>query len=184
MAEANSTRLYFLARSRDRLGQLQIACKERADPLMLTQAMPEEVRPFVAWLGVLPTDPYFCSTVNWMKALVEETVGITIPPYFFAGPDDEKCKADDEFAFAFYEDEGKQIRICPRTVDGRTNSTARALILIHELFHDPRFNMEHPPGTMNTAHCGSMGVLEAITNPYCVTNVIGSLGGGYRAVFS
>jgi hypothetical protein len=182
MDEANSIRLYYLARTRDRLGQLQIACKEKADPLMLTQAMPEEVRPFVAWLGVLPTDSSFCSMVNWMKALVEETQGITMPPYFFAGPDDALCKYNKEFAFAIYE--GSQIRICPKTVDpARTNSTARALILIHELFHDPRFKMEHPPGTMDTAHCGSMGVLEAITNPYCVTNVIGSLGGGYRAVF-
>jgi hypothetical protein len=37
---------------------------------------------------------------------------------------------------------------------------------------------------MNTGHCRTMGVFEAITNPYCVTNVMGSLGGGYRAVFS
>jgi len=182
MDDANSTRLYYLARARDRLGQLQIACKEKADPVMLTKAMPEEVRPFVAWLGVLPSDGSFCSMVNWVKALVEETQGMTVPPFFFAGPDDPVCKYRNEFAYAVYED--TRIKVCPKTVDpARTNSTARTLVLIHELFHDPRFKMEHPEGTMNTEHCGTMGVLEAITNPYCVTNVIGSLGGGNRAVF-
>jgi Domain of unknown function (DUF4157) len=183
MNDANSIRLYYLARSRDRLGQLQIACQEKADPLLLMQAMPEEVRPFVAWLGVLPTDSSFCAMVNWMKGLVEATQGMTVPPFFFAGPDDAFCKYQNEFAFARYED--TRIKICPKTVDpARTNSTARALVLIHELFHDPRFQMDHPtPEVMNTEHCGSQGPFEAITNPYCVTNVIGSLGGGYRAVF-
>lgn len=183
MNEANSIRLYYLARSRDRLGQLQIACKQKADPVLLTQAMPEEVRPFVSWLGVLPSDSSFCAMVNWMKALVEETQGMTVPPFFFAGSNDAFCKLGDEFPFANYEN--TQIRICPKTVDpARTNSTARALVLIHELFHDPRFQMDHPTmEVMNTEHCGHMGTFEAITNPYCVTNVIGSLGGGYRAVF-
>ena len=183
MDDANSTRLYYLARAKDRLGQLQIACKEQADPVMLTKAMPEEVRPFVAWLGVLPSDKTFCPMVDWVKALVEETQGMTVPPFFFAGPDDAFCKLGNNFAFARYED--TQIRICPKTVDpAQTNSTARVLILIHELFHDPRFQMDHPTmEVMNTSHCGTMGTFEAITNPYCVTNVIGSLGGGNRAVF-
>ena len=183
MNEANTTRLAYLARARARLRLLQIACEKGADPLMMTQAMPEEVRPFVAWLGVLPTDSSFCSMVNWMKALVEETVGMTVPPFFFADANDAFCKLGNEFPNANYE--GTQIRICPKTVDpARTNSTARALILIHELFHDPRFQMDHPTmEVMNTEHCGTQGVLEAMTNPYCVTNVIGSLGGGYRAVF-
>ena len=183
MDEANTTRLAYLSRARARLRLLQIACEKSADPLMMTQAMPEEVRPFVAWLGVLPTDSSFCAMVNWMKALVEETMGMTVPPYFFADTNDAFCKLGNQFAFARYE--GTQIRICPKTVDpARTNSTARALILIHELFHDPRFQMDHPTmEVMNTSHCGTLGTFEAITNPYCVTNVIGSLGGGYRAVF-
>jgi uncharacterized protein DUF4157 len=183
MDAANTTRLSFLARAKDRLGQLQIACKENADPLMLTQAMPEEVRPFVAWLGVLPTDKSFCPLVDWVKAMVEETQGMTVPPFFFAGPDDKFCNLGGGFPLANYE--GTQIRICPKAVDpAQTNSTARTLILIHELFHDPRFQMEHPTlDVMNTSHCGTLGPFEAITNPYCVTNVIGSLGGGYRAVF-
>ena len=183
MDDANTTRLSFLARAKDRLAQLQIACKEKADSVMLTQAMPEEVRPFVAWLGVLPSDTTFCPMVDWVKAMVEETQGMTVPPFFFAGPDDKFCQLAGGFALANYE--GTQIRICPRAVDpARTNSTARTLILIHELFHDPRFQMEHPTAdVMNTSHCGTMGTFEAITNPYCVTNVIGSLGGGNRAVF-
>jgi hypothetical protein len=183
MDEANSTRLAFLNRAKDRARLLQIACEKGAHPVLLTQAMPEEVRPFVAWLGVLPSDSSFCAMVNWMKALIEETQGMTVPPFFFAGPTDPICQYRNEFAFAVYE--GTQIRVCPKTVDpARTNSTARALILIHELFHDPRFQMEHPTEEVqNTSHCGHMGVFEAITNPYCVTNVIGSLGGGSRAVF-
>ena len=183
MNEADSTRLAYLSRARARLRLLQIACDKAADPLMMTQAMPEEVRPFVAWLGVLPSDGSFCAMVNWMKALVEETMGMTVPPFLFAGSNDAFCQLGNQFAYANYE--GTQIRICPKTVDPtRTNSTARVLILIHELFHDPRFQMDHPTvEVMNTAHCGTLGVFEAITNPYCVTNVIGSLGGGYRAVF-
>ncbi len=183
MDAANTTRLAYLSRARARLRLLQIACEEAADPLMLTQAMPEEVRPFVAWLGVLPTDKSFCAMVNWMKALVEENMGMTVPPFFFADANDAFCQLGNQFPNANYE--GTQIRICPKTVNpALTNSTARVLILIHELFHDPRFQMEHPTmEVMNTAHCGTLGVFEAITNPYCVTNVIGSLGGGYRAVF-
>ena len=183
MNDANATRLYYLARAKDRLGQLQIACKEQADPLLLVKAMPEEVRPFVAWLGVLPTDNWFCGTVDYMKNLVELNAGMTVPPFVFAGPEDELCKQANEFALANYET--IFIRICPRTVDpARTNSTERTLVLIHELFHDESFHMEHPTlNVMNTEHCGSLGPIEALTNPYCVTNVIGSLGGGYRAVF-
>jgi hypothetical protein len=183
MSEADSTRLAYLSRARARLRLLQIACEKAADPLMMTQAMPEEVRPCVAWLGVLPSDKSFCAMVDWVKALVEETMGMTVPPFLFAGSNDAFCQLGNEFAYANYE--GTQIRICPKTVDpARTNSTERVLILIHELFHDPRFQMDHPTvEVMNTAHCGTLGVFEAITNPYCVTNVIGSLGGGNRAVF-
>jgi hypothetical protein len=185
MNDALAGRLAYLQRSRFRLRQLQIACEEGAAPLAITQIMPEEVRPFVAWLGVLPTDSYFCAVVNWMKALVQEAIDTTVPPFFFAGPTDEVCLYRNEFAYAIYEADLNRIRVCPKTVDpARTNSTTRTLVLIHEIFHDPKFRMEHPtPETQNTSHCGSMGVLEAMINPYCVTNVIGSLGGGSGAVF-
>jgi Domain of unknown function (DUF4157) len=181
MNDANSLRTRLLARSKYLLSQLQIICNAGAR-FRAMELMPEQVRPFVAWMGLLPTDAAFCPWVNAIKALVEAQQAMTLPPLVFAGPDDAECKYRDEFAFALHQKDGS-IKICPKTVDpARTSAMDRALVLIHELFHDPKFQMEHPEGTMNTEHCGSLGPFEALSNPYCVTNVIGSLGGGYMAV--
>ncbi len=182
MDEANTIRLRFLRRAIFRARQVELACELKAHPLLMVGALPKEVRPFVSWLGTLPTDTSFCTTVSWAKALMEETMNMSVPPFLFAGPDDEFCKLLNNFPYARYE--GSQIRICPKTVNpARTNSVERALILIHELFHDDRFQMDHPTfDVMNSGHCGTLGVFEAITNPYCMTNVVGHLGGGDQAV--
>ncbi len=182
MDEGDAIRLSLLRRAIFRARQVEIACQEKADPLFMVSALPQEVRPFVSWLGALPTDQSFCPLVSWARALMVENMNMNVPPYFFAGPDDAFCKLGNNLPYARYED--SQIRICPKTVDlTQTNSLLRALVLTHELFHAPLFQMEHPTmDVMNTAHCGSMGSFEAITNPYCMTNVIGHLGGGDRAV--
>jgi len=182
MDEADAIRLSLLSRAISKAHEVEIACDEKADPQLMVEALPQEVRPFVSWLGTLPTSSSFCPLVSWARALMIENKNLTVPPYFFAGPDDEICTLGNNFAYARFED--TQIRICPKTVDtARTNSTARALILTHELFHDDLFQMGHPTmEVMNSEHCGSMGSFEAITNPYCMTNVIGHLAGGDRCV--
>jgi hypothetical protein len=149
---------------------------------LMESRLGHDLRPFVSWLGTLPTDSSFCPLVSWARALMIENQNMTVPPFFFAGPDDEICKLGNNFAYARFED--TRIRICPKTIDpARTNSVLRALILTHELFHAPLFQMDHPtPDVMNSEHCGSMGSFEAITNPYCMTNVIGHLAGGDRCV--
>jgi hypothetical protein len=177
MDQGNALRMQFLHRAALRVRQLQIACEKQSDPFLLIQALPEEVRAFVAWLGVTPWEDSFCVLVDWVKRLIEQNMNMVVPPFLFAGAEDEFCKLNNEFALANFE--RTQIRICPRLVDPQTSSpTLRALILIHEMFHDPSFQMGHfGLEAMDSAHCGFMGSFEAASNPYCVTNVIGQLGG-------
>jgi Domain of unknown function (DUF4157) len=182
MDEANAIRMSLLSRAILQAHQVEIACKEKADPQLMVEAIPQEVRPFVSWLGTLPTESSFCSLVSWARALMIENQNMTVLPFFFAGPDDAFCNYHNHWPYAKYDD--TQIKICPKTVDpGQTNPVLRALVLTHELFHAPLFQMDHPtPDVMNSEHCGSMGSFEAITNPYCMTNVIGHLAGGDRCV--
>jgi hypothetical protein len=178
---AKTLRLEFLNRAGFRVRQLEIACEKQAEPGLITQAFPNEVRAFVAWIGVSPWNDSFCNMVALTKSDIEKSLNMSLPPPFFAGADDEFCQLGNQFPFANYED--TQIRICPKMVNPQlSNSTWRALILIHELFHEPSFGMSHPTlDVMNSEHCGSMGSDEAISNPYCVTNAIGQLGGGNGA---
>src|SRR5690242_9841970 len=69
MNDANSLRTRLLARSNYLLSQLQIICNAGAQ-FRAVELMPEQVRPFVAWMGLLPTDAAFCPWVNAIKAFV------------------------------------------------------------------------------------------------------------------
>ena len=181
MNQGNALRMQFLQRAALRVRQLQIACEKQTDPFLLIQALPDEVRAFVSWLGVMPGEGSFCVLVDWVKRLIEQNMRMVVPPFFFATLPDQLCSLGNELPLANFEQ--SQIRICPGLVDSqRSNTTLRALILIHEMFHDPSFRMEHPTlDVMNSAHCGFMGSFEAVSNPYCVTNLIGQLGGGDQA---
>jgi hypothetical protein len=49
------------------------------------------------------------------------------------------------------------------------------------MFHDPLLGMQHGPEVKDTSECGLEGPLEAVRNPYCLTNVVGHLGSGIGA---
>jgi hypothetical protein len=78
--------------------QLQIACEKHCDPFLVIQALPEEMRAFVAWLGVTPWEDSFSVLVDWVKRLIEQNMNTVVPAFIFAGPEDEFCRLNNEFA--------------------------------------------------------------------------------------
>jgi hypothetical protein len=181
VAQADSLRQTILANAWRSVRQLQIACQEQADPTLLTQALPDQIRSFYAWLGIGPSDPQFCGMVALVLNDISKNMSMSLPPPYFPTPDElmdpnNICSVGNNFVAANFE--GFQVTICPKFT-GSYSDVARALTLTHELFHDPSFGMSHDTlDVMNTAHCGFAGSDEAVANPYCVTNVIGDLGAG------
>jgi hypothetical protein len=182
IAQADSLRPAILRNAWVSVRQLQIACQEQADPTLLTQALPDQVRSFYAWLGIGPSDPDFCGEVALVLSDIDKNLNMTLPPPYFPTPQEmadpnELCNLGNQFAAANYED--TQVRICPKLLTSQFTDVGRALILTHELFHEPSFGMVHlTVEVMNTSHCGVSASEEAVANPYCVTNVIGDLGAG------
>ena len=182
IAQADSLRLVLLRNARTSVRQLQIACQEQADPTLLTQALPDPVRAFYAWLGIGPADPDFCAEVALVLSDIDKNLGMTLPPPHFptaqemADPN-ELCNVANQFVAADYE--STQVRICPKLLTVQFTNVGRALILTHELFHEASFGMSHATlEVMNAEHCGIGDAEEALGNPYCVTNVIGDLAAG------
>ncbi len=179
MTQADAARKSVLQKAQAAVRQLQIACAEKADPNLMVQALPDQVRAFMAWIATGPSDDDFCDKVALVASDISKNLSMDLPPLSFvsaaemADPN-EICNINHQFPYAFFQ--GNQIRICPKLISAPAST--QALTLIHEMFHEPSFAMSHDaPGTINSAHCHSDSN-ECVGNPYCVTNVIGDLGGG------
>jgi len=180
MQDANGLREQFLRRAHFRVRQLQIACEKQAPPSLLISALPDEVRAFTAWLGVAAGDKSFCTLADRVSGLILKNLATPVPPFLFAPEDDPICNLEDEDNEIVAHYEGSFIRICPRLVDtAKSDRSYRAETIVHEMFHEPSFRMEHPTADVrNTAHCGFRGADEAVANPYCVSRIIAVLGSG------
>lgn len=182
VALVDALRVKILSTAWTSVRQLQIACQKQADPTLLTQALPDQVRFFYSWIGIGPVDPSFCTKVGLVLSDISKNMNMSLPPPYFPTPQEmadpkQLCNLGNQFAVARYED--FQVRICPKFFSSQFSDVQRALFLTHELFHEPSFGMGHPTlDVMNTGHCGLAGADEAVSNPYCVTNVIGDLGVG------
>ncbi|MBK5124369.1 hypothetical protein IQ288_31530 [Burkholderia sp. R-69980] len=182
IAQADALRQSILQKAQVSVRQLQIACDKQAAPDQLIAALPDQARAFSAWLGIGPDNADFCSEVALVLSDISKNLNMTLPPPYFPTPQEmadpnELCNVGNQFAVADYEN--TQVRICPRLLGSQFTEVQRALILTHELFHEPSFGMSHATlDVMNTSHCGLGATDEAVGNPYCVTNVIGDLGAG------
>lgn len=180
--QADALRVKILSNAWTSVRQLEIACEEQADPTLMTQALPDQVRSFYSWIGIGPVDPSFCTKVGLVLSDISKNMNMSLPPPYFPTPQEmadpkQLCNLGNQFAVARYED--FQVRICPKFFSSQFSDVQRALFLTHELFHEPSFGMGHPTlDVMNTGHCGLAGADEAVSNPYCVTNVVGDLGAG------
>ncbi|TBW12974.1 DUF4157 domain-containing protein [Azotobacter chroococcum subsp. isscasi] len=179
MNSANNIRLQFLRRAKNRVRQLEIACEKEADPELLMRALPEEVEAFILWLRASPGQPEFCDIVREAKTLIGMNLATDIPPLTFDDGSTPICQLTTHRVFALHRP--NDILICQTALAPSVSPTFRALMLIHEIFHEPLLGMRHGEDFHDTSECGLAGTPEAVRNPYCLTNVIVHLGGGIDA---
>jgi hypothetical protein len=113
------------------------------------------------WVKVNVGDPAFAASIQ--EALRVMRANLNLASGIFVLPDDVSVCGKVKGAIAFFE--GNNAYVCERSLT--RNRTCLAASIAHELYHV--VGLTHPGELGN--HCATLERKDAMTNPYCITDL-------------
>jgi hypothetical protein len=161
LEEAKALRIETLPKAIHELRQLEIAVEEQATPLQLWELFAPTIWALMLWVKVNVGDPDFAASIHEALRLMRANLNLTSG--IFVLPDDASVCGKVKGAIAFFE--GDNAYVCERSLT--RNRTCLAASITHELYHV--VGLTHPPELGN--HCAALEHKDAMTNPYCITDL-------------
>jgi hypothetical protein len=161
LEEAKALRIETLVKAIRELRQVEIAVEKQATPQQLWEFFGPTIWPLMLWVKVNVGDPAFADSIHEALRLMRANLNLTSEIHVV--PDDVRTCGMAQGVIAFFN--GNNAYICERSLT--RNRTCLAASIAHELYHV--VGLTHPGELGN--HCATMERNEAMTNPYCITDL-------------